>query len=60
MANASAVSGVLAAVLDDTVIVDDVVESGSEFDARLAYGCGVVVLGRISLREADECNRTSN
>ena len=28
--------GGLAAVLDDTVIVDNVVESGSEFDARLA------------------------
>jgi hypothetical protein len=39
---------VLAAVLDDTVIIDDVVESGSEFDTRFAGGCGVVVLGRIS------------
>jgi hypothetical protein len=52
--------GGLAAVLDDTMIIDDVVESRSEFDTRLADGCGVVVLGRISLREADECNRTSN
>jgi hypothetical protein len=51
--------GILAAVLDDTMIVDDVVESRSEFDTRLVGGCGVVVLGRTSLGEADECNRTS-
>ena len=51
--------GITAAVLDDTMVIDDVVESGLEFVARLATGCGVVVLGRISLGEADECNRTS-
>ena len=51
--------GITAAVLDDAVIVDDVVESRSEFDTRFAGGCGVVVLGWISLGEANECNRTS-
>jgi hypothetical protein len=50
--------GILAAVLDDTMIVDDVVESVSEFVPRLVGGCGVVVLGRISLAEADKRNRT--
>jgi len=51
--------GVLAAVLDDAVIVDDVVESSPEFDACFAAGRGVIVLGWISLREADKRNRTS-
>ena len=40
--------GITAAVLDDTVIIDDLVESRSEFVPRLVDGCGVVVLGRIS------------
>ena len=40
--------GVLAAVLDDTVIIDDVVESRSECETGLAGSCGVVVLGWIS------------
>jgi len=48
--------GILAAVLDDTVIIDDVVQSRSECATGLAGSCGVVVLGRISLGEADKCN----
>ena len=50
--------GITAAVLDDTMVIDDVVESRLEFVPRLAAGCGVVVLGRISLAEADKRNRT--
>ena len=48
--------GVLAAVLDDTMDIDDVVESGSECTAGFADGFGVVSLGRINLREADKRN----
>ena len=51
--------GITAAVPDDTMIIDDVVESRSEFVPGFVGGCGVVVLGRISLGEAEECNRTS-
>ena len=51
--------GGLAAVLDDTVIVDDVVESGSEFDTHFADGCGVVALGWTSLGRINERNQTS-
>jgi len=48
--------GILAAVPDDTVIIDDVVESRSECTTGLAGGWGVVVIGWISLGEADKCN----
>ena len=51
--------GITAAVLDDTVIVDDVVESRSEFDARFVDGWSVVVFGWISLGKADEYKQTS-
>ncbi len=37
--------GILAAAPNDAVIVDDVVESGTECVARLAGGWGVVVFG---------------
>ena len=50
--------GITAAVLDDTMIIDDVVESGSELDARFVDGWSVVVIGWISLGEADESNKT--
>ena len=40
--------GILAAVPDDTVIIDDVVESRSECTTGLAGGWGVVVIGWIS------------
>jgi len=51
--------GITAAVLDDTVIVDDVVKSGLEFVTRFVDGWSEVVIGRISLGETDKCNRTS-
>ena len=49
--------GIIAAVLDDTVVIDDVVESRSEFDTRFVDGCGLVVFGWISLGEADDRNK---
>ena len=49
---------ILAAVLDDTMIIDDVVESGSECTTGLAGGWGVVVIGWISLGKADKRNET--
>ena len=48
--------GITAAVLNDTVVIDDIVKSGLEFDTRFAGGWGVVVIGRISLGEADKRN----
>ena len=51
--------GVTAAVLDDTMVIDDGVESRSEFVPGFVDGCGVVVCGRISLGKADKRNRTS-
>ena len=51
--------GILAAVPNDAVIVDDVVESGTECVARLVVGSGVVVLGWIGLGKADEYKQTS-
>jgi hypothetical protein len=51
--------GILAAAPNDAVIVDDVVESGTECVARLAGGWGVVVFGWISLGKADEYKQTS-
>ena len=51
--------GILAAVLDDTVIIDDVVESGSECTTDLVGGCVIVVFGWISLGKADEYKQTS-
>jgi hypothetical protein len=51
--------GILAAVPNDAVIVDDVVESGTECVARLVVGSGVVVFGWISLGKADEYKQTS-
>ena len=41
------------------MIVDDVVESGTECVARLVVGSGVVVLGWIGLGKADEYKQTS-
>ena len=51
--------GILAAILDDTLIIDDVVESRSEFVPGFVGGCGVVVFGWISLGKADEYKQTS-
>ena len=50
---------ILAAVLDDAMIVDDVVESRSEYPTCFAGGFGIVVFGWISLDKANKSNRTS-
>ena len=52
--------GVLAAVPDDSVVIDDVVECRLELGACLVGGCRVVVLRWIGLGRADQCDRASS
>ena len=49
--------GILAAVPNDAVIVDDVVESGTECVARLVVGSGVVVFGWIGQAGTAHCQQ---